>query len=141
MPLKLVPPERQLQAERDRFGVYAVGASHLIRILILKRLLLEHRGELIEIALDQGRCAFNLQRLSGIDDIVRGQPVMEPARGIGGVVALHGFGDRGGERNHVMSHFALDVLDAAKLETGMGAEVGRRFGRNFAKRSQGFGSG
>ena len=53
----------------------------------------------------------HLQRLRGVDDVRRGETEVQPARRRADV-----FGDRGGERDHVVLGGLLDLLDAGDVE-------------------------
>ena len=81
------------------------------------------------------------QRLRGIDDVVRGQAVMQPAGGVGVAGGGHFFGDGGGEGDDVVLDFALDFVDAGDVEAGVGAQGCGGFGWDFAGFGQGFARG
>ena len=72
------------------------------------------------------------RRLRGIDDVIGGQPVMQPAGGFGMAGRRHAFGDSGGEGDHVVLHLALDLLDAADVEAGVLAQEARGVLGNLA---------
>ena len=48
----------------------------------------------------------------------------------------HGFGYRGGERDHIVPHFVFNFVDAGDLEPGMSAQQARGFGGNDAEFGQ-----
>ena len=78
--VELEPPAEQLEAERRRLGVHAVRATHARRVAVL----LGARADGVERAVDAGeqqlaRLAQD-ERERGVDDVGRGQPVVEPAR-------------------------------------------------------------
>ena len=107
--LQLVVPQREFQPERDRFGVDPVRAPDLDGVLELERPLSERRRQRSRTLQDQRRSLFQQQRLRRIDHIVRGHPVVQPARMLGDPGLGHLLGDRRGERDHVMAGFLLDL--------------------------------
>ena len=78
--LHFVVPESQFQAERDRLGVDAVRSPDLHRVLEFERARLQHRGQIVDAFENHFRSAAHQQGLRGVDDVVRRQPVMQPAR-------------------------------------------------------------
>src|SRR5579883_3513902 len=129
---ELVVPERDFKAEGDRLGVHAVGAADLHRVFMLEGELFESGEQLVEISGDEARGVADLQRLCGIDDVIRGEAVMQPAGGVGVVTLFHALGDGGGEGDDVVAYFALDFLDTGEVETGVGAQAGGGFLRYIA---------
>ena len=69
-----------------------------------------------EIALDDLRVVANLQRLCGIDDVVRRHAVMEPSRCLGVPAGGHRFGDGCRESDHVVPRLGLNGKDARHVE-------------------------
>ena len=67
----------------------------------------EDFGEALQVLRDDLRGLADQQRLRGIDDIVGGEAVVEPA-GIG----ADDFGDRGGEGDDVVADLGFDFVDA-----------------------------
>ena len=84
---RFVVPQRQLQPERDWLGVNAVGAADLNRGFELEGAALERAGQTLERRGDRRRGPSDLQRLRGVDDVVGGEAVVKPARGLGGPAA------------------------------------------------------
>ena len=77
--LELECPARELQPERCRLGVDAVGAPDANRVAVLKRPR-DHRLKRPLDPVDEQRPGFlHLQRQAGVDHVGRGQPVVEPA--------------------------------------------------------------
>jgi hypothetical protein len=69
LPAQLRVPQRQLQAERHRLGVNAVGAADHRRPTMLERALAHRRPERLDIAQDQRARLPHLQRLRRVDDV------------------------------------------------------------------------
>ena len=77
-------PDGEFQPEGDRLGMDAVGAADLHRMLEFEGAALEHFAQLARDRSSRiAEACCDLQRLRGIDDVIRGQPVMEPARCFG----------------------------------------------------------
>jgi len=112
----LVVPQGDFEAEGDRLGVDAVRAADLRRVLEFEGAALESPGELPASLDEHGRGLFQNERLRGIDDIVRSEAVMQPARMLGDTGRGHLLGDGGGEGDDVVFGFALDRVDAIDIE-------------------------
>ncbi len=105
-----------------------MGAAHHGRMPVLPRLPRQHRSQrLLSCHQQLGRGA-QLQRLARINHIIRGQPVMQPAR-----LGSDTFGDGGGEGNDIMLHLRLDGLNALQAEAAAGANGARRLDRDQAQ--------
>ena len=107
--LHLGVPTGQLQAKGDGLGVHAMGASGHGRVLELLRAPLEHKRQPPQVFGDDGRCGLHLQRLRRVHNVIRREPIVQPARGLR-VIDL--FGDRRGEGDHVMLHLGFNSLHA-----------------------------
>src|SRR3954471_7747878 len=106
-------PVGDLETEGDWFGVDSVGAADHGSVFEFPGAALEHFGEALQVLGDHfGRLADE-QGLGGVDDVVRGEPVMEPAG-----VRAHDFGDRGGEGDYVVSNLGFDFVDALYAKVG-----------------------
>ena len=139
--LDFVVPQRQLQPESDRLGMDAVRSSDLHRVFELERARLQDLRQLVDALENQlGRAAHH-QGLRGVDDVVGGQPVMQPARRVGLAGRGQAFGNRGGERDDVVLDLALDFMDALQIEAGMFAKQARRLWRHVVRFGQRFGGG
>ena len=122
-------PQRQLEAERHRLGVDAVGAADHRRPAMLERALADGDGQRVQIGEDDVAGLAHLQRLRGVDDVRRGHPEVQPARRRPDLL-----GDRGGEGDDVVLRGPFDVLDARDVEIAALADVARRVARHEAGR-------
>ena len=74
-------PQRQLQAERHRLGVDAVGAAdHRRRPVLDARGRARRRTSAVEVRQNHVAGLAHLQRLRGVDDVRRGHAEVQPAR-------------------------------------------------------------
>src|SRR5580692_8607689 len=112
-----------------------MGTPDLRCIPKLMRAQIQHLAEQHKSPLDELRSFANLQRLGGIDDVIRSQPVVQPARG-GGIP--DGFNHIHRERNDVMLHARFEFVNARNVYFGAGSNgqsgvfrhkssVGKRF--------------
>ena len=77
-----------------------------------------------EIGHDQGGRLTELQRLRRIDNVVRGEPVVQPAR-----LRADELGDGRGESDHVVTDFGFDFVNAFQTEIGaLADDAGGIFG-------------
>lgn len=67
--------------------------------------------------------------MSGIDDIVGSEAVVQPARGFG---IGDGFADGNGERDDIVADFGFDFEDVGNVDAGAFAEAGGGFAGNGA---------
>src|SRR6185312_15194089 len=81
----------EYQSEGDRFGMDAMGSSDHGRVLKLDGPAAENFMQTMEIIAENGGGFLDLQGLGGINHVVRGQPVMQPAS-----FRANFFGDGGG---------------------------------------------
>ncbi len=100
-------------------------ASHLRRIFEFERAALQDRRKLFAAFQQKRRRLLQHERLRRIDDVVRSEPVVQPSRSVGLSRGSHLFGDRRGERDHVMLHFTLDFMDTIHVERSVLAKSDR----------------
>ena len=127
-------PERELQAERHRLGVHAVGPADHRRAAVLQRPVPDRRRQPVEVRQDEIARFAHLQRLRGIDHVRRGHTEVEPAGGRSDV-----FGDRGRERDDVVLGGAFDLFDARDVERALLADVAGRLDGHEAGGGHGLG--
>jgi hypothetical protein len=121
--LELRVPQRELDAERHRFRVHAVGAADHRRPAVLLGAH-AHRLHQPGDALDDEAAGFaHLQRLRGVDDVRRGQPEVQPARRRPDLL-----GHRGREGDHIVLRRPFDLLDAGDVERRPRPQLARRVG-------------
>ena len=120
-------PERQLQPERHRLRVDAVGPPDHRRVPMLERPVADGLGQRVEIAQNEIARLAHLDRLRGVDDVGGGHAEVQPPRR-----GPHVLGDRRRERNHVMLRRLLDLFDARDVEGAALADVARGLGRHDA---------
>ncbi len=112
--LHLGVPVEQLEAEGGGLGVDAVGAADGGRVLELDGAALEHGQQRGDAVADERRGFFDLQRLRRVDDVVRREPVVQPARlGVEALV-LQALGHCSGEGDDVVLDLGLDLLRRAR---------------------------
>ena len=109
-------PVRDFQSEGDRLGMNSVRAPDLRRVAKFVRAQVEDFAKNHQIALDDLRSIANLQRLRGVDDVVRRHAIVQPARR-GGIADR--FADVHGERDHVVLHARFDFVDARDVDFGL----------------------
>ena len=129
-------PVRQLESERDWFGMDSVGPADLWRVLEFPGSPLENIREPLKIFGDDVRRLSDEQSLCGVDHIVRSQAVMKPAR-----VGANDFRNRRGECDDVVPNLCLNLLDAFQFEaSALPDGLGSLF-RDQSGRREGFRSG
>jgi hypothetical protein len=130
-------PVQKLQPEGGGLGVYTMGATDRGRVLEFDGATPQNIEKAKNIGTQDGGGSFDLQSLRGIDHIVRSEAVVQPAR-----LGPNLFADGGGEGNHVMANFRLNLLNAVDINAAALANGARRLCRNDAKFGQGLrGSG
>ena len=100
-------PVQQLQPEGGRLSVHAVRAADGRRVLELDRSPPKHLFQPQDAMAQQPGSRLHLQRLRRVHHVVRGEAVVQPAR-LGTDLLRH----RRGERDHIVLHFGLDVVNA-----------------------------
>ena len=116
---KFVIHERHLEAEGDRLGVDAVGAPDHRGELVFVRFLGDGGAERFEVFQEHPARFVHLDGERGVEDIRRGHPLVNPARG-GPDVA----GDVLQERDDVVIGAQFDFLDFGQFEAGFLADNG-----------------
>src|ERR1700761_5089169 len=76
--LDLGIPVEQLEAEGSGLGVNSVGTADGGRVLELERSSLEHIGQNENAFAYQQGGILDLQRLRGVNDVVRGEAIVQP---------------------------------------------------------------
>ncbi len=87
------------------------------------------------------RRLLQLDGLRGIDDVVRGEAIVQPAGMLGYTGGRHFLSDRSRKGNHVVLGFALDGVDSLDIEGGMCTQSLGGFDRHFARLGERFGCG
>src|SRR5262249_14515365 len=80
-PAKFIKHQRQLQSERDRFGMDTVTAPDHWRHFVLAGLGRNHRPEFLQITSKNPGCFHQLNGKGRIQNVRRGETLMDPARG------------------------------------------------------------
>ncbi len=82
---------------------------------------------------DELRCLFDLQRLRGIDDVVRREAVVQPAGGLAvQALCFEDLCDCRREGDDVVLDFGLDFSDASRIDSGFCRDGFGGTGRNHA---------
>ena len=131
-------PVGELQAEGDGLGVNAVGAANLRGVLKFVGAEIEDFAEEDKVAFDDAGSVAEEEGLRGVDHIVGGHAVVEPAGG-GGVA--HGFADSHGESNDVVFNARFNFVDTVDVDFGARAQERDGFGGNLAGGGERFGGG
>jgi hypothetical protein len=105
--------------------MHAVGPPNLHGVLKFQRPPLEHCTQSLQIAEQNLRGLLQLQRLRGIDDIVRGEAIMQPARRFSVPGPRHSLRHGCGESDNIVLHFGFDLKDARDIEAGVFAKQPR----------------
>jgi len=119
--LILGEPVGDFQAKGDGFGVNAVGAADLRGVLELVGAEVEDFAEEDEVAFDEARGLADEECLGGVDDVVGGHAVVEPAGGLG---ITDGFADGHGEGDDVVLDAGFELVDALGVDFGFRAKHG-----------------
>ena len=127
-------PVGQLQSKGDGLGMHAVSAADHRSVFELPGAALEHVAQLLQVFANDGRGLLDQQRLRGVNHVVGGEAVMQPAR-----FRADFFGDGGGEGDDVVLHFGFDLVDAVEVEVALFADGDGRRLRNQSGFGQGFG--
>ena len=124
--VELERPDRELQPERRRLGVDAVRAADAERQPVLLRARDDRRERAVEAVEQQRSGLLDLERERGVDDVRRGEAVVEPAAGR---PELLGDGVDEGGRVVVQARFelgdALRVTEPSRARRISRNDVGR----------------
>ena len=121
--LHLGIPVEQLEAEGGGLGVDAVGAADGGRVLELEGAALEHGEQRGDAVADERGCFLDLEGLGGVDNVVRSEAVVQPARGLAvQALVLEALGHCGGEGDNVVLDLGLDLGDAGGGDSGFGGD-------------------
>src|SRR5450631_3342804 len=122
--LRLGIPVSDFESEGDGLGVNAVSAADHWSIFKLPGAAFENFGEALQVLRDYLRRLADEQGLRGIDHVVGGESVVEPAG-----VRADDFRYGGGESDDVVADLGFDLVDAFDAEVGAFADgVGGVFG-------------
>src|SRR5215472_18011942 len=111
VPLYLGIPIGQLQAEGNRLGMDAMRPADGGRVLKLPGTPLQDLAQLLQIVANDRRRLLYQQRLRGIDDVVRSQAVVQPAR-----LRADLLRDCRSKGDDVVLHLGFDLMDPSDLE-------------------------
>jgi hypothetical protein len=104
----------ELEPERHRFGMNAVGATDGRRHLVLEGALLQRRQNLVDIGYQQVGGPRQLHIEAGVEHVRRGHALVHKA-GLG----ADNLRQMRQEGDDVMLGFALDLVDARDVEGGV----------------------
>ncbi len=124
--LELEHPAEQLEPERRRLRVNAVRTAYRHRVPVLLCARENACGGAVDAVANQRACALDGQRERGVDDVGRGEPVVEPAS-VGSEIRR----DRVDERRDVVVRRSLELGDARRRrDAGAFADGARARCRN-----------
>jgi hypothetical protein len=118
----------ELQSERGRLGMHAVAPADGERVLVLEGPGFQRGEQTVEIGDEDIGRLDQLDVEAGVEHVGGGQPRMEETR-----LGPHMLGDRGEEGDHVVLHFALDLVDAGDVEAAALPDRVRRMLGDLAK--------
>src|SRR5256886_12767211 len=104
-------PVGQLDSKSNRLGVDTVGAADHGRVFELPGAAFQDLGELLKTRGDDFRSLPDEQSLSGVDNVIGGQSVVEPAR-----LRAPNLSDSRSEGDYIMAHFGFDLIDPLQPE-------------------------
>jgi hypothetical protein len=110
-----------------------VSATDGGRVFEFKGAGFEDGEEMLDALVEDGGGGFELESLGGVDDIVGGEAVVQPAR-----FGADRFGDGGGEGDDVVADFGLDFVDAVERKAAAVTDGAGRFGGNQAVLGENF---
>ena len=131
-------PVGDFEAEGDGLGVDTVGTADLRRVLKFVSAQVKDFAEKDEIAFNDAGGVAQKQRLSGVDHVVGGHAIVEPARGVG---IANGFADGHGEGDDVVFDLGFELVDTGDVNFGAGAKQRGGFPRDLASFGEGISSG
>ena len=120
----------ELQAEGRRLGVDAVAAPDGRGQLVLLGAAAKRGQQRVDVGQQDVGGADELHAEAGVEDVRRGQPLMQVAG-----LRPDDLGDVGQERDDVVAGLRLDLLDARGVELRPGALAADRLGRRFRHRA------
>ena len=126
--LHLVIPEGHFQAEGDGFCMDAMGSADHEGFFILKGLLLEYGQELVDILEDQVRGLFQEQGQGSVEDIGRGESVMEVFR-----EGTDIFSHAGQKGDDIVFRLFLDFIHPLNIKGGLLPDLFHGFPWNFTQ--------
>ena len=133
---ELLAPHQALEAEGDRLGMDAVGASHHRRQAMLLRLVPRGAADALQRADQAAARLADLERERRVHQVGGGHPGMKVAR-----VRTRRLRDHGQERDHVVLDLGLDLTHARHVDPRRGADplggAGRDLAARFARRGDG----
>ncbi len=101
-----------------------MGSADHGGVLKLQSPAAEHFVQSVQVIAENPGSFLDLEGLGRVDDVIRGQSIVKPAR-----LGPNFFGDRGGKSDHVMANFRLDLVDPLQVKVGFPADcLGGSFG-------------
>ena len=131
-----VHPHRQLQAERRRLGVHAVGAAHAEGVAMGGGLPLKHHDERVDVGEQQVRGVPELEARGRIPDVRAREPEVNPPPFVPKVVRY-----RAEERRHVVVGDREVLIDLRKVEGRVRTDLRGVGGGNLAQFGPGLARG
>ena len=122
--IDLERPAGELQPERDRLGVDAVGAAHHQRVGLAPGAGDQRREEAVAVAQEELAGVPELEGERGVDDVAARQAEMEVA-----ALRPDGLGDLADERDDVVVGRLLDLGDPLGIDGGPRLDRRERLGR------------
>jgi hypothetical protein len=104
-------PVEELQAEGSGLSVYTVGTTDDGCVAKLEGAVFEDREQLHDVLTDDFGGLLDLEGLGGVDDVVGGEAVVQPAR-----FGAYFFCDGSGEGDDVVLYFGFDLVDTLDVE-------------------------
>ena len=108
-------PVGDLQPECNWLGMNPVSTADLRRVPKLVRAKIKNFAEQNKFPLDDARSVANHQGLRGVDNVVRSQSVVQPARRSG---IADRFTNVHGERDDVVLHAGFEFVNARDIDFG-----------------------
>ncbi len=105
--------------------MHAVGAADARRVLELARAAHQHAAQAFHAGGEQHARVADLERERGVEHVARGEPVVDVAR-----VGADLLGERGGERDHIVTDALLDLGDARRIDGRLRADHLERCSRD-----------
>ncbi len=112
-------PVGQLQSKGDGLGVHPVSAANHRRVFELPGTTLQDVAQLLEVIANDDRGLLDQERLRGVDHVIGGETIMQPAR-----FRADFFGDGGSEGDDVVLHLGFNLADTVEVEVTLLADGG-----------------